>query len=534
MPRQMPLFHFLRAGPLPLLLLVLASWSQVASAAVSREQAEQAIGKFDALAPQLLTRSGVPGMAVAIVAGDEVLYERGFGVRRRGAPETVDADTVFQLASVSKPLTSTVIAGLVGDEVVKWETPVVSLQPNFALSDPWVTAHVTIGDLLSHRSGLPAHAGDLLEDLGYSQAEVLRRLRCEPLSPFRISYAYTNFGFTEAALATAAAVGKPWADVADERLFKRLGMNHSSFRYADYLAQSNRATLHAYVNGIYLPLYQRDADAQAPAGGASASVSDLAAWLRLQLNEGRFAGQPVISAKALHQSHLPQAFSSQAESPADRSGFYGYGWNVGYDAAGRVRLGHSGAFMLGAATAVTLYPGAGIGIIVLTNGAPYGLAEATAASFFDILFEGDVTRDWLGAYFGLFSGLLAEDRAFMRDYGNPPENPVPPLAEGAYYGVYHNPYFGYLLVYRQSRGLTMWLGPNFMPYALSHWDGNQFTFETSGENALGISGADFSMGAGGRADAVVLERYNKDGMGTFRRLPDESMWDAQPSCADLM
>jgi CubicO group peptidase (beta-lactamase class C family) len=98
-------------------------------------------------------------------------------VREVGKPDLVDADTVFQLASVSKPLGSTVIAGLVSDKVVTWDDRIIDHDPGFQMHDPYVTAALTIRDTYSHRSGLPDHVGDLLEDMGYDRAEVLRRLR---------------------------------------------------------------------------------------------------------------------------------------------------------------------------------------------------------------------------------------------------------------------------------------------------------------------------------------------------------------------
>ena len=142
--------------------------------------------ELDKLVEQTLKKTGVPGMAIAVVCKDQVVYLKGFGVREAGKEERVDADTVFQLASVSKPMASTVLAALVGEGLIDWDDRVIDHDPGFRLSDPFVTREVTLRDLLCHRSGLPDHAGDLLEDLGYDRAEVLRRLRyLKPASSFR-------------------------------------------------------------------------------------------------------------------------------------------------------------------------------------------------------------------------------------------------------------------------------------------------------------------------------------------------------------
>ncbi len=514
-----------------LVLIALPARGWASGPAWSEKQLTGAIAALDKLAPTLLRRSGVPGMALAVVTADGIAYQRGFGVRQWGRVEPIDTDTVFQLASLSKPLATTVIAGLVGDGVVRWEMPVASHLPSFELSAPWVSETVTLADLLSHRSGLPDHAGDLLEDLGYPRQAVLQRLRYLDLAPFPASHAYTNFGFTAAALSAAAAAGGNWADLADRRLFEPVGMHHASYRFADYLAASNRAVLHAYVDGLYQPLYQRDADAQAPAGGASASIHDVALWLRLQLAHGRLDGETIIDPAALRQTHEPLILTRAAASTSEHPGYYGLGWNVGHDPSGRPRLGHSGAFALGAGTTVTLYPEDDIGIVVLTNGAPYGLAEATAQSFFDLLFNrGELARDWLDAYFDLFSALWAEERAFMRDYSYPPLSPAPARGDEAYCGTYSNPYFGTLRVTAGPAGLTIWLGPRPEAFALTHWDGDLFVFETTGENALGLSGAELIVGAHDQAEGLVLERYNQEGLGVFRRVAgDQPSLVAYPS-----
>ena len=163
----------------------------------------------------------------------------------------VDADTVFQLASLSKPLGATVIAHQVGPNAISWDTPVVSKLPWFALSDPVVTQMVTIGDMYAHRSGLPDHAGDASRIWATTVATCWTICAHCRWHPFRISYAYTNFGVTAAAEAVAAAAGKPWEDLADEVLYRPLGMTSTSSRFADYAARPDRAVGHIHVDGEY-------------------------------------------------------------------------------------------------------------------------------------------------------------------------------------------------------------------------------------------------------------------------------------------
>ncbi len=228
---------------------------------VPAEKVTAALPLIEKYTDGLRVKTGVPGIAIAVVHDDKVVYLKGFGVRELGTPDVIDADMVFQLASLSKPLTATVIAGIVGDRAVQWDSKTSDLDPAFRLSGDFVSSEVTLRDLLCHRIGLPEHAGDLLEDLGYSRNEVLHRLRFQkPTGLFRSSYAYTNFGFTESGVAVAKATGKSWEDLAAERLFKPLRMDHTSYRHADYAAAVNRARLHARIDGKWAAKFSRQPD----------------------------------------------------------------------------------------------------------------------------------------------------------------------------------------------------------------------------------------------------------------------------------
>ncbi|MBB2912580.1 CubicO group peptidase (beta-lactamase class C family) [Streptosporangium becharense] len=503
-------------GPVPLAPAPPAQ----APPSLTRAAVDNAVARLDGLVRATMARTGIPGMAVAVVHGDRNVYLKGFGVRRVGTPGTVGPDTVFQLASLSKPLASTVVAGVVGGKAgrkaVSWDDPVAGHDPGFALKNPWVTRHVTIADLFSHRSGLPDHAGDLLEDLGYGRRYILDHLRAEPLAPFRAHYAYTNFGFTEAAVAVAKARGTTWAALSSETLYRPLGMTSTSSRFADYAEAAERAFTHVRVGGRWEPRYVRDPQAQSPAGGASSTARDMTRWMRLQMDEGRFGGRQVVDAAALQRTHVPHIVSSPPRAPGGVPGFYGLGWNVDYDDRGRLRLNHSGAFDLGAATTVTLLPTEDLGVVVLTNAAPVGAAEAVAASFFDVAEHGEVTVDWLGLFGGIFAEEEKADRS-KTDYTRPPADAAPPRSGTAYTGTYANDYYGPLTVDVANGTLVMRLGPRGDRFPLRHYDGDTFGYRTSGENAVGLSGVTFTVGAGGTATRVRLEALDRTGLGVFTR-----------------
>ncbi|MCZ7456484.1 serine hydrolase [Streptomyces sp. WMMC940] len=490
---------------------------------LTRADVDRAVARLDGVVRGMMKQTGVPGVAVGVVHEDRVLYLKGFGQRHVGEPAAVDPDTVFQLASLSKPIGSTVVAGAVAgkdadDRGAGWDEPVARHLPGFALKDPWVSGHVTVTDLMSHRSGLPDHAGDLLEDLGYDQAYILGRLREEPLAPFRASYAYTNFGFTAGAEAVARAEGVSWQKLAEDTLFRPAGMDSTSTTFADYEKAANKAVAHVPgPDGTWQAKYVRNADAQAPAGGVSSTAADMMRWLRLQLAGGRLDGRQLIDAASLRHTHLPEIVSQPPTAPAGRTGFYGLGWNVNYDNQARLRLSHSGAFELGANTNVTMLPGERLGIVVLTNGKPVGLADAVAEDFFDTAQYGKPTRDWLALFAALYTEM--DDAGVSpTDYAEPPAAAKAARPDGAYTGTYGNAYYGKAVVTTGPDGLVLELGPEPKRFPLRHYDGDTFSFETTGENAVGPTGVTFSFGEGGTAARTLRVEYlDETGLGTFTR-----------------
>ena len=501
---------------MPILLMPLCITGQEKSH-VTSEQVTRAIQELEKLAQTQIREDAVPGIAIAVVFQDKTVYAKGFGVRDVNTKALVNADTVFQLASLSKSIGSTLVAELVGEGKITWDSKLSVLDPTFEMFDPWVTREITIRDMYAHRSGLPAHAGDLLEDLDFTRAEILFRLRYQhPDSSFRSHYAYTNFGMTEGGVAAAKAYGLQWEDAAAQKLYKPLGMTSTGSRYADFVARPNKALGHVLVNAKWLQRFKRDPDAQSPTGGVSSSVNDLTKWMRLQLANGKFDGKQIVDEKALAETHHPQiltGFNPYTGLP----GFYGLGWNVSYDEQGRLRLNHSGAFALGAATYVNLVPADQLGIVVLTNAYPVGIAEALGTTFVDTALYGKPTQNWLLIFKQLFSNPAAIGTFLGFDYSKPPASPAPALKNSAYVGKYGNDYFGEISIIERDGRLAIVEGPKNQTSPMKHYDRDTFTYETQGENAVGTSGITFTIGPDGMATQVVVENLNVRGEGTFKR-----------------
>lgn len=491
---------------------------------VDEGRIEYAIGKVTDIVEEELEQSGIPGAAVAVVHGGEVVVAEGFGVRDTGTGANVDERTVFPLASISKSVSATVVAAESADGEVGWSTPVRDQLPWFELSDPRISPLVTVGDLFAHRSGLPEHAGDDLEDLGYARPAILHGLRRLPLTPFRTSYAYTNFGLTAGAEAVAAAAGTPWDELGRERIFEPLDMSDTSFLHKELLERENRAVGHVRATasdpggsvGNWIPADPgRDPDAQSPAGGLSSSVTDMGRWMAMVLRDGKAAdGSRVVPAEALREALTPQIVSAPPQSPADRPGAYGYGFNVSTSSSGRVQWSHSGAFTLGTGTAMLMMPSLDLGIITLTNAAPVGVAETINARVADLAQYGDRTLDWGELYGEAFRPLVdpVGDLAGTQQ----PSDPEPPRPLDQLVGAYRNDYFGTLEVRRAGDALSLAWGRGLAPWPLEHWDGD--TFAASPESENWTPGSRGSVTFDG--DRVRLDLLDGNGLGTFTRVAE--------------
>lgn len=508
---------------------------------VKDDRIDYAIGKVPDLVEEELEASGVPGAAVAVVHGGEIVLSEGFGIRNTETGEPVGPRTVFPLASISKPVSATVVAAETSSGDVDWTSPVSEYLPWFALSDPATTDEVTVGDLFAHRSGLPEHAGDDLEDLGYDRPAVLHGLRHLPLEPFRTSYAYTNFGLTAGAEAVAVSAGTPWAELSRQRIFDPLGMDDTSYSHEELLERRDRAVGHVRADsaesgesaGEWIPADPaRDPEAQAPAGGLSSSVDDMARWMSMVLADGKDpGGTQVVPADALREALTPQAVSSPPQAAADRAGSYGYGFDISTTSSGRVQWSHSGAFTLGSATAMLMIPSLDLGIITLTNSSPVGVPETINARFADYAQYGDPALQWRDLYAEAFGPLTAPvgDLVDARRPSTP--EPAPELED--LLGVYRNDYFGEIEVRERTDleeerpdqddndddtrpTLELAVGPGPQIWPLEHWDGPVFAADPRGENWPPGSRGSVTFDG----DTVTVELLDADGLGTFSRVDD--------------
>jgi CubicO group peptidase (beta-lactamase class C family) len=492
--------------------------AQTAADPVPASQISDAVEQLDGLARTIMTEVKVPGLAVAVVHRGKTVFARGYGVREIGKADPIDPDTVFQIASLSKSVAASVVAYQVGKEVIGWDDPVRRYLPWFQLQDPWIGDHVSIGDFFAHRSGLPDHAGDDLDDLGFDRRTILERLKYLPLNSFRNTYAYTNYGLTAGAEAAAAASGMDWASLSTSTIYEPLGMASTSSRFEDFMAQENRAVGHTLIDGVFKPVLQRMPDPQSPAGGVSSTINDFSRWMIMMLSQGRFEGKVIVDEDALIPAVTPEVISRHPATSRDLASFYGFGVGIRIQPSGRTMLSHSGAFILGSAANYMMLPSEELGIVIFTNGAPVGAAETLTAQFMDLVQYGEVQREWLAGYQSLFAQMnspLGELNGKV-----PPADPKPSAELTRLEGLYDSNYFGPARLERRNGALVLTLGPHKQTFVLNHWDGDVFYFPVFNENmpSGSTSSLTFDISDDGTTKSFTVEFLNEFGLAVFERL----------------
>jgi CubicO group peptidase (beta-lactamase class C family) len=477
--------------------------------------ADFSVDELDAFIKQGLKEYGVPGCAVALIKDDKVVLVRGYGVRRSGRDELVDENTLFMIASNTKPFTAAVLATLVDEGKLGWDDHVIDRLPEFVLPDPYPTRAATIRDLLAHRTGLPPFAGDNLERLGFDRPEILRRIRyLKSTHSFREKAGYSNPGYLAAGMVAARVGNASWEDLVKTRLFHPLGMTHSGVSVKDRDQSNNVAEAHfAKPDGELYVVPWNNHDPMGPAGSITSTSADMAQWVRMQLGDGRLDGKQVISAKSIREMHTPAMVETPtfAElAPIDQhSGFsYGLGWGIFYYQGSQIV--EKGGAQAGMRSVVTLVPGKKAGIVVLANMNLTVLPEAIRAKFLEMVVA-PAGRDLQGE-------IRQAQAAIKKSFSTSP----PAKAKGGpaslplarYAGVYSNDLCGPMTIQLVKDGLRWEAGPEHFGGPLEHVGYDTFSLRyPSGHLAL-PDDVTFVIDAGGRPHTLITESY-----GTLQRAP---------------
>lgn len=341
----------------------------------------------------------IPGAAVCIIREGKVVLMKGYGYRERDAVHGVDTNTLFMIGSNTKAFTATALATLESERKISLNDPVQKWLPRFYLNDPMSSKHLTIRDLLAHRTGLSAFQGDFLffnSDLTQSQIkEKFTLLKLE--QGIRSHWGYSNGAYLIASEVIEKATGKGWATYIKDRILTPLKMYRTVLSVRDLKAVENAALGHTRVEGVVKQISYGEVDNLSPAGSISSSISDLSKWVLTLLNQGKVGDSVVVPLSAIMQTQEPTSILGRGFYLFNSGHFqlYGLGWFM-EEYCGKKVISHIGG-VNGFLTSVTLVPELKTGIIVLTNTDQNYFYEAVKMEILDACF-GNTYRNYSKVY----------------------------------------------------------------------------------------------------------------------------------------
>jgi CubicO group peptidase (beta-lactamase class C family) len=359
--------------------------------------------KFLAFAEEARKQTNVPGVALAVIQDGKIVLEKGLGVRERGKSEPVTPSTLFMVGSMTKPLTSLMMARLVDHGVFTWDTPVTKLLPSFALGDPEATTRVTMANTVCACTGLPRWDMEFIFEwknaTPMSRIELLRVMK--PTTNFGETFQYSNLmvasgGYVAAMTSTKSKdIRRAYVDAMTAEILTPLGMTATALDLD--VAQKRE---HARPHGRTLTFdtqpiateIERGVDSVMPAGGAWSNVRDLSRWLLLELGTGTLDGKRLVTETNLLERRKPQVKISAKQS---------YGLALFKDESRGINAFGHGGNTFGFTADATFYPENGVGLVVLTNAAAANAyTGAVRRKLLELLLDGNEEAEQ-GLAFGI-------------------------------------------------------------------------------------------------------------------------------------
>ena len=398
----------------------------------------------------------IPGLAVAVVRNDSVVFLRGYGVRELGRPGAVGPQTLFGIMSTTKAMTAAALAMLVEEGTLDWDDPVTRWVPEFQMPEPYVTGTLRVVDLLTHNAGLGN--ADLLWSRGdLGRDEIFRRLRLlTPAYPLRGGFIYQNVMYGLAGEVVARASGMRFEEFLRRRLFNPLGMTrtYASLAAMTAAADPDRSLPHYRIRDTVRVIAEDTVDVVGSAGAVWSTAEDMAAWVRFLLAGGRTAGgrqllgQDVVATLLAPRAIIPpEQYYPTAALTRPHWRTYGLGW-FEQDYRGEFVAFHTGS-LAGRTAIVGLLPARRTGVVVLGNLDHAEFRHALMLRVFDLAIGGP-DRDWSTDLYALYTARRAAPADPMA--GRVPGT-RPSLPPAAYAGRYLHPVWGDIAITLEGEAL---------------------------------------------------------------------------------
>ena len=411
--------------------------------------------KLVAFAEAARKQTSVPGVALAVIQDGKIVLEKGLGVRELGSTEPVTPSTLFMIGSMTKPLTSLMMARLVDSRKFAWETPITKLMPSFALGDPDATSRVTMAHTVCACTGLPRWDMEFIfESTGSTPASRIELVRAmKPTTGFGETFQYSNLmvasgGYVAAMTATGQKdLRRAYADAMTAEVLRPIGMT-STVLDLDAARKREHARPHGrtlnFETQVIPTEYERGVDSVMPAGGAWSTVGDISRWLLVELANGKQNGKQVISEANLLERRKPRVKISARSA-------YALALMVD-ESRGLTAIGHGGN-TFGFSADATFFPEHGVGFVMLTNAqAANAYMGAVRRRLVELLFDANEEAEK-----GLAFGIKQQAENIKKQLAEITQTPDAAFVDPIL-GRWGNPRLGTIELRREGSGVILDVG----------------------------------------------------------------------------
>jgi beta-lactamase class C len=355
----------------------------------------QLIDEYETEMGKLMERSRTPGAAIAIVKDSSIVYLKGLGLKASNGTDSVDINTAFRIASVSKCFASFLTGIMVEDGVLGWDDPVVRYMPDFQLKSPEQTAKLNVSHVLSHTTGLPYHTYTNMIEEGLELPAMLSMLKDVNLSnDVGKEYSYQNVAYSLIGEVIKNASHSTYEQAMREKVFVPLKMENASMDYPSLMSNDNVAKPHKMANRSWVPTRINNTYYNvAPAGGVNASIQDMARWMVALLGHR----PEVIGQSTLQHLYSPAVIARSKNRnfrkyQRPKQSYYGLGWRIIHYPQDTIV--YHGGYVTGFRSEVGLNPNAQVAVCILAN-APGELPDNGVPLFFSLFAKyRDRIKEW--------------------------------------------------------------------------------------------------------------------------------------------
>lgn len=353
------------------IIVLFCCFTVITSAAQKQKTAANRFAGLDTAFARILKDWKAAGFAVAVVEKNKVVYAKGFGYKDWEAKIPATENTQFAIGSCTKAFTASLIGLLIKDGKADLDKPVRNYLPDLHFYNNDMNNNVTLRDMMSHRTGVSRYDYSWYFFPSRSRDTLMQRIQyMEPSEPLRSKWQYNNFMYMLQGMVAEKLTGKSWEDNIREKLLQPLGMSNTNVSLAEWMKAADLAVGYNVKNdSVIHKIDYYDISGMAPAGSINSSVSDMAKWLILWINGGKYQGKEILPSQYMAEAMSSQMVMTGAlpvkERPDIYLSNYGLGWMLS-SYRGHYRVEHGGNIN-GFSASTSFFPSDSIGIVVLCN-----------------------------------------------------------------------------------------------------------------------------------------------------------------------